>query len=122
MFFTDLVYHQFTTICKYQTILSTQIVLLITRTDTITRLKSSEKGTNILLVILFTTISAICTLLQVLPLDTTGTATTEWRTKGKVDVFLRIQTDDEAGDVHQLLADTENIKRIKINKCVQENF
>jgi hypothetical protein len=96
-----------------QLISSAQIVLLITRTDTITRLKLSEQGANILLVILFTTISAIRALLQVLPLDTTSTAATEWRAQGEIDVLLRIQTDDKAGDVHQLLANTANAKNIE---------
>jgi hypothetical protein len=85
-----------------------QIVLLIT--DTQLRGSNKNKRANNLLVILFTSISTIRALLQVLPLDTTSTAATERRPEGKVDVFLRIQTDDETGNVHQLLADTVKVK------------
>ena len=49
--------------------------------------------------------TATSSLLHVLPLDATSTATTERRAQGKIDVFLGVQTDNEAGDVHQLLAD-----------------
>lgn len=100
--------------------MSAQIVLLITRTDTIAGLKSSGQGANILLVILFTTISAIRTLLQVLPLDTASAAATEWRAQGEVDVLLRIQTDNEAGDVHQLLTDTANAQQKVHNKITND--
>lgn len=85
-----------------------QIVLLIT--DTQLRGSNKNKRANNLLVILFTSISSIRALLQVLPLDTTSTAATEWRAQGEIDVLLRIQTDDKAGDVHQLLANTANAK------------
>lgn len=58
-----------------------------------------------LLVIFLAFITAL-SLLQVLPLDAASTAATERRTEGEVDVLLRVQAHDEAGDVHQLLADT----------------
>ena len=64
---------------------------------------------NKLLVILFS-FAAISSLLQVLPLDATGTATTEGWTQGKVDVLLRVQANDEAWNIHQLLADTKITK------------
>uniref|UniRef100_A0A8W7PQG4 Uncharacterized protein n=1 Tax=Anopheles coluzzii TaxID=1518534 RepID=A0A8W7PQG4_ANOCL len=50
--------------------------------------------------------AATLALLQVLPLDATWTATTEGRLQREVDVLLRIQTDDERRNVHDLLADT----------------
>ena len=58
------------------------------------------------LFVIFFGFSAALTLLHVLPLDATSTATTEGRTQGKVDVLLRVQSHNEAGDVDQLLADT----------------
>lgn len=40
-------------------------------------------------------------------LDATGTATTVGRGEGKVNVLLGLETDDEGGDVDDLLADTD---------------
>ena len=59
---------------------------------------------NLLVILLG--VSAALSLLQVLPLDASGTAAAERRAEGEVDVLLRIQAHDEARDVHQLLADT----------------
>ena len=42
-----------------------------------------------------------------LPLATAGASTTEGRSKSKVDVLLRVETDDERGDVDNLLANTD---------------
>ena len=67
------------------------------------------------LLVIFFGFSATLTLLHVLPLDATSTATTEGRTQGKVDVLLRVQTNNEAWDVDQLLANAKKIKH-KISK------
>jgi hypothetical protein len=64
------------------------------------------------LFVIFFGFSATLTLLHVLPLDATSTATTEGRTQGKVNVLLRVQTYNEAGDVDQLFADA-TIKKMK---------
>lgn len=42
-----------------------------------------------------------------LPLNTAGTATTVRRVERKVDVLLRVETNNERGDVDDLLADTD---------------
>jgi hypothetical protein len=44
--------------------------------------------------------------LGLLPPDTTGTAATEGRGQGEVDVLLGVEADHEGGDVDDLLADT----------------
>jgi hypothetical protein len=45
--------------------------------------------------------------LSLLPPNTARTATTEGTRQGEVDVLLAVQSDDEAGDVDNLLADTD---------------
>ena len=40
-----------------------------------------------------------------LALDTAGAASAVWRSESKVDVLLGVETDDERGDVDDLLAD-----------------
>jgi hypothetical protein len=62
------------------------------------------------LFVIFFCFSASLTLLHVLPLDATSTATTEGRTQSKVNVLLRVQTYNEAGDVDQLFADATIVK------------
>jgi len=54
------------------------------------------------LVRILSCIITILALLGVLPLDTSGTAASEGRLEGKVDVLLRVETDDEGGDVDNL--------------------
>lgn len=44
--------------------------------------------------------------LSLLPTYTTRTATSKWTGEGKVDMFLRVKTDDEGWDIHNLLADS----------------
>jgi hypothetical protein len=50
--------------------------------------------------------------LGLLPPDTTGTAATEWRGQGEVDVLLGVEADHEGGDVDDLLADTVVVSRV----------
>lgn len=50
--------------------------------------------------------SALVSLLHVLATDAARLATSERRAHGEVNVLLRVQTDHERGDVHDLLADT----------------
>merc|ERR1712007_371500 len=45
--------------------------------------------------------------LSLLPPNTARTTTTEGTRQGEVDVLLAVQSDDEAGDVDNLLADTD---------------
>jgi len=63
---------------------------------------------NSLLVIFFL-ITAVTLLsrLGLLPPDTTETTTTEGRCDGEINVLLRVQTDNERGDVDNLLADAD---------------
>ena len=62
-----------------------------------------------LLLVLVTSI-IIATLLGslgLLPPHTTGATSTEWRSKGEVNVLLGVEADDEGGDVDDLLADAD---------------
>lgn len=70
-----------------------------------------RRWTSSSLVILLS-VSAALSLAQVLPLDASGTAATERRSQRKIDVLLRIQADQEARNIHQLLADAGNLRRI----------
>jgi len=74
-------------------------------TNCISLIKNKTAFNDSLFVIFFS-FGASLSLARVLSLDATGTATTERRAQGEINVFLRVQTDNEAGDVHQLLADT----------------
>jgi hypothetical protein len=49
---------------------------------------------NLLLLLLFTII-LLSSCSSALALDTARTATTIWRGQGEVDVFLRVETNDE---------------------------
>jgi hypothetical protein len=54
-------------------------------------------------------IAALCLLRSnagLLPLDTSGAPAAKGRGEGKVNVFLRVETNDEGWDVDDLLADT----------------
>lgn len=60
--------------------------------------------------------ASLVSLLQVLPADTSGLATSEGRADREVDVLLRVQSHHERRDVHDLLADTVKINRRKYNQ------
>jgi hypothetical protein len=63
---------------------------------------------NLLLVLLTgVVITALLGSLGLLPPDTARTATTEGRGQGEVDVLLGVETDNEGGDVDDLLADAD---------------
>ena len=62
--------------------------------------------TRLLLVLLVATLLLLGSRGLTLALDTAGTATAVWRSERKVDVFLGVETDDERGDVDNLLANT----------------
>ena len=58
----------------------------------------------LLLLLLVTTLLGLSSL-GLLSAHATGASATEGRGKGEVDVLLGVKTDDERGDVHDLLAD-----------------
>jgi hypothetical protein len=60
-----------------------------------------------LLVILLLLAIALLSGLGLLPPDAAGAATAERRGQREVDVLLRVETDDERGDVDDLLADAD---------------
>src|ERR1700749_395888 len=43
---------------------------------------------------------------SLLPLHTSWTATAKWRCEGEINVFLRVETDNERGDIDDLFSDT----------------
>merc|ERR1719300_1831397 len=51
--------------------------------------------------------STSLSLLGVLPLDTSWSASTEWRLEAEVNVLLGVQADDERWDVDDLLSNTD---------------
>jgi len=63
-----------------------------------------------LLLVLLTSIVVTTLLggLGLLPPDTTGAASSEWRGEGEVDVLLGVEADHEGGNVDDLLADAGN--------------
>lgn len=61
---------------------------------------------SLIFLLLLGSAAAARALLHVLPLDASRTATAEGRLEREVDVLLRVQTDDERRNVHDLLADT----------------
>ena len=61
---------------------------------------------NLLLILLLGTLTALSGL-GLLSADTAGASATEGRGKGEVDVLLGVETDDERGNVHDLLADAD---------------
>jgi len=64
-------------------------------------------GYHCLVLLLFSSSAATAlVLLQVLPLDATGTAAAEGRLQGEVDVLLGVQAHHERRDVDHLLAHT----------------
>lgn len=68
-----------------------------------------RRGEKNLLVVLLGVITALTTSsgLGALPLDAAGTATAVRRRESKVDVLLRLETDDKGGNVDDLLADAD---------------
>lgn len=61
---------------------------------------------NLLFLFLLITILLLLSGLGLLSSDTSIATTTKWRGKGEVDVLLGVETDDERGNVNDLLADT----------------
>ena len=61
---------------------------------------------RLLLVLLVATLLLLGSGGSTLALDTAGAATAERRGQGEVDVLLRVEADDERGNVDDLLADT----------------
>lgn len=61
------------------------------------------------LIIILSIITTILLLsrLGLLPANTTRTSTSEWRAKGEIDVLLGVETNDEGGNVNDLLANTD---------------
>ena len=55
-----------------------------------------------LILIAASVISTSLTLLGVLPLDTSWSASSEWRLQGEVNVLLGVQADNEGRDVDNL--------------------
>ena len=64
------------------------------------------RASNLLLFLLALVVTALLGGLGLLPPHTARTATTEGRGQGEVDVLLGVETDDEGGNVDDLLADT----------------
>jgi hypothetical protein len=58
----------------------------------------------LLLIFLLPVLVLLLTSLSLLSTDTARAATTEWRGQGKVDVLLRVKSDDEGRNVDNLLA------------------
>ena len=64
------------------------------------------KSTCLLLVLLVATLLLLRSSSLALALDTTGATSAVWRGEGEVDVLLGLETNDERGDVDNLLANT----------------
>jgi len=73
------------------------------RQNTLPNMKSAS---NLLLLFLILTLTLLSSL-GLLSADTAGAASAEGRGQGEVDVLLRVETDDERGNVDDLLADTD---------------
>jgi hypothetical protein len=69
-------------------------------------LPNKKSASNLLLLFLLIALAALSGL-GLLSADAAGAASTEGRGQGKVDVLLRVETDDERGDVDDLLADAD---------------
>lgn len=63
--------------------------------------------------------TTVLSLLRVLPLDATGTATTERRLQREVNVLLAIQTNDERWDVYDLFAHTKKDGKKNISRLIK---
>jgi hypothetical protein len=68
-----------------------------------------RRCTHLLVILILRIITSILLLsrLGLLSPNTTRTSTTEGRAEGEVDVLLRVKTDNERGDVDNLLANTD---------------
>ena len=64
------------------------------------------KSTCLLLVLLVATLLLLRSSSLALALDTTRATSAIWRGEGEVDVLLGLETNDERGDVDNLLANT----------------
>lgn len=62
---------------------------------------------DLLLVLLLIIAITLLSGLGLLSPDTTGTSATEWRGQSEVDVLLGVETDNERGDVDDLLSNTD---------------
>jgi len=62
---------------------------------------------HLLVLLLVTVLIGLLGGLGLLSPDTAGASTAEGRGEREVDVLLGVETDDERGDVHDLLADTD---------------
>jgi hypothetical protein len=65
------------------------------------------KHTNLLFLFITSIVILLLSGLGLLPPDATRASSTEWRGKGEVNVLLGVETDDERGDVDDLLSDTD---------------
>jgi hypothetical protein len=62
---------------------------------------------HLLVILLLLSTLTLLSGLGLLPADTAGAASTEGRGESKVDVLLGVKTDDERGNVDDLLADAD---------------
>jgi len=70
-------------------------------------LPSQREPAHLLVVLLLLGLVSLLSGLGLLSPDTTRAATTEGRRQGEVDVLLGVETDNERGDVDDLLADAD---------------
>lgn len=70
------------------------------------RHKARRSRKSLLLFLLITTLRTL-RLLRPLPLDAPGAGTAVGGGEGEIDVLLRVEADDERGDVDDLLADAD---------------
>lgn len=66
-----------------------------------------NSSTHLLVILLLLSTITLLSGLGLLSADTAGAASTEGRGERKVDVLLRVETDDERGNVDDLLADAD---------------
>lgn len=63
---------------------------------------------SLILFLVVATILLLGSSSSTLALDATRASSSVWRSESKVDVFLRVKTDDERRDVHNLLSNAKN--------------
>jgi len=81
----------------------------------IIRIPSYTDEHNLLLILVTTVlVTTLLASLGLLPSDTAGATATEWRGESEVNVLLGVETDDERGDVDDLLANTV-LKLVLVN-------
>lgn len=83
----------------------TGLIIHPVMTNQILRAISCSKGPRNLLLVLLLSLVALVGGSGLLAPDAAGAASTEGRGQGEVDVLLRVETDNERGDVDDLLAD-----------------